>query len=155
MSAKGMRKWGHSGACYPRKIWKFKYCRMQSGAIWMLKFSKQQHFIVVNKVKKLNDLFLARQKNLSNILSLLRTETERSLTAGTTRSNFTRLKLLRNNQQLHWGFFSDTPLHRSIQGLSQYTYQAALWEFVTVAAINFCPGHANIYYPVLKSRCLG
>ena len=75
------------GACYPRKIWKFKYSRMQSGAIWMLKFSKQQHFIAVNKVKKkLNDLFLAQRKNLSNVLSLLRTEAESSLTGGTTRS---------------------------------------------------------------------
>ena len=41
---------GHPGVCSPEKFWKFKYSsRMQSGAIWTLKFSRHQDFVVVKK----------------------------------------------------------------------------------------------------------
>ena len=81
-----------------------------------------------SKVKKLiNDLFLAQRKNLSHILNLLRAEAESSLTAGTTRGNFTRSKLLRNNQQLHWGV-SQIRHHASFnpRSVSEYVPSCAL-----------------------------
>ena len=69
----------------------------------------------------------SQRKNLSNILSLLRAEAESSLTAGTTRSNFTRLKLPRNNQQLHWGV-SQIHHHASFnpRSVSEYALSCAL-----------------------------
>ena len=63
---------------------------------------------------------------ISVLSSPIRAEAERSLTAfvaGTTRSiKLPKVRICGEiiNSTLHWGGFSDMPLHRSIQGLFQY-----------------------------------
>ena len=63
-SAEGMINKGGPGACFPRKFSKFKHFRMQSDAIWMLKFGKHQDFIVANIRKKKLMTFSSLAKKL-------------------------------------------------------------------------------------------
>ena len=63
-SAEGMINKGGPGACFPRKFSKFKHFRMQSDAIWMLKFGKHQDFIVANIRKKKLKTFSTLAKKL-------------------------------------------------------------------------------------------